>query len=66
MTIKHLLTHTSGLSYDDDAPGVPALYKAANIWSAASLADFVAKVATPGQERIRPRSDPGGARPAAW
>lgn len=46
ITIEDLLTHTAGLTYDDDtAEGVPLLYAHADIWSATSLADFSQKVA---------------------
>ncbi len=46
ITIEHLLTHTAGLSYDDDtAAGVPGLYAEADLWSVNSLAEFTATVA---------------------
>ena len=46
ITIEDLLTHTAGLSYDDDtADGVPKLYAEADLWSVDSLAEFTAKVA---------------------
>ncbi len=45
MTIKHLLTHTSGLSYDDPEPGVPELYRKAKLFSVPSLRAFVERVA---------------------
>ena len=45
MTIKHLLLHTSGLIYGADEPGVPQLYRDAEIWEAVSLEDFVDKLA---------------------
>ena len=45
MTIKHLLTHTSGLIYGDDKPGVPKLYSDADLWSVPSLEEFTKKVA---------------------
>jgi len=47
ITIEQLLTHTSGLSYDDDtASGVPKMYVEANLWTVNSLAEFTAKLAT--------------------
>jgi CubicO group peptidase (beta-lactamase class C family) len=45
ITIKHLLTHTAGLSYNDNVPGVPTLYAEAGIWKADSLAGFSQAVA---------------------
>ena len=45
MTIKHLLTHTSGLAYGDTEPGVPEMYGAADLWTAPSLEDFIARLA---------------------
>ena len=46
ITIEDLLTHTAGLTYDDDtAAGVPKLYAEADLWSAGSLAEFTATVA---------------------
>ncbi len=47
MTIRDLLTHTSGFAYDfggDDT--LSLLYRQANLWEAASLDDFVARAAT--------------------
>lgn len=47
ITIKHLLTHTAGLTYNDDTvEGLPKLYHDANIWSATTLAEFSEKVAS--------------------
>ncbi len=47
ITIKHLLTHTAGLTYDDPTvTGAPKIYHDANIWSAATLADFSRQVAS--------------------
>jgi len=47
MTIKHLLTHTAGLTYNDEmVDGLPKLYHEAEIWSAATLAEFSEKVAS--------------------
>lgn len=46
VTIRHLLTHTSGLIYDfssDDALG--QLYQGADLWSGPGLTDFLGKVA---------------------
>jgi CubicO group peptidase (beta-lactamase class C family) len=46
MTILHLLTHTSGLTYDDaGAGGVPALYAAADLYSGPDLATFITRLA---------------------
>ncbi len=45
MTIKHLLTHTSGLIYGDDKAGIPQLYSDADLWSASSLEEFTKEVA---------------------
>ena len=45
MTIKHLLLHTSGLIYGADEPGVSQLYRDAELWKAASLKEFVDKLA---------------------
>jgi len=45
MTIKHLLLHTSGLIYGADEPGVPQLYRDAEIWKAGSLKEFIDKLA---------------------
>src|SRR5260221_10920364 len=44
ITIKHLLTHTSGLMYDFDGDdALHQLYKRADFWSGPGLNDFVAK-----------------------
>jgi CubicO group peptidase (beta-lactamase class C family) len=46
VTIKHLLTHTSGLIYDfDGSDELHKLYQAAKLWDVPSLNDFVARVA---------------------
>jgi CubicO group peptidase (beta-lactamase class C family) len=46
ITIRHLLTHTSGLIYDfEGSTPLHQLYKSANLWDSASLGDFIAKVA---------------------
>ena len=46
ITIEDLLTHTAGLTYDSKTEtGVPRLYDEANLWSAASLEEFTARVA---------------------
>jgi CubicO group peptidase (beta-lactamase class C family) len=44
MTIEHLLTHTSGLAYDDPGPGVNEMYRNAELWEVASLQEFVDKL----------------------
>lgn len=54
ITIEQLLTHTSGLSYDDDAPGVPGLYARSDIWQADSLAEFTLRLS-----RLPLAFDPG-------
>ena len=47
ITIEQLLTHTSGLSYDDDTvSGVPKMYVEADLWTVSSLAEFTTKLAT--------------------
>lgn len=44
ITIRHLLTHTGGLSYDFlEYPPVTDLYKRADLWSAPSLDEFVGR-----------------------
>jgi CubicO group peptidase (beta-lactamase class C family) len=46
VTIRQLLTHTAGLTYDDDSVGgLPLLYHEADIWSAGSLAAYSRGVA---------------------
>src|SRR6266481_2672880 len=46
ITIKHLLTHTSGLIYDFDGDdALHQLYKRADLWSGPGLSDFIAKAA---------------------
>ena len=44
MTIEHLLTHTSGLSYGWNPTYVDTLYAKANIWISKDLQDFVSKI----------------------
>ena len=45
MTVWHLLTHTSGLTYDDSsADGVPALYAGADLYSGPDLDSFVRRL----------------------
>ncbi len=47
MTIQHLLTHTSGLAYDDpSAAGVPAIYASADLFNVPSLEAFVRRLAS--------------------
>ena len=46
ITIEDLLTHTAGLSYDDDTVGgVPNIYAQSDLWSADTLAEFSGRVA---------------------
>jgi CubicO group peptidase (beta-lactamase class C family) len=57
ITIRHLLTHTGGFTYDilgNDA--LAELYRAADLWSAGSTAEFVARAA-----RLPLRAQPGTA-----
>lgn len=45
ITIKHLLTHTSGLPYDFTAEaGLAKLWGSVDLWSGPGLADFISKV----------------------
>src|SRR2546422_7028694 len=45
ITIRHLLTHTSGLIYDFDGNDeLHKLYQRADIWSGPGLSNFIAKV----------------------
>src|SRR5438876_1942771 len=45
ITIKHLLTHTSGLIYDFDGDDeLHKLYQRADLWSGPGLSNFIAKV----------------------
>lgn len=45
ITIRHLLTHTSGLIYDfDGSDELHKLYQRADLWSGPGLDDFIAKV----------------------
>jgi len=46
ITIKHLFTHTSGLTYDFGDGDIDRLYKAAKIWESPSLDEFVRRVST--------------------
>lgn len=46
VTLRHLLTHTSGYAYDFDGDdALHQLYKAKDLWNATSLKDFTARVA---------------------
>ena len=45
MIVQHLLTHTSGLIYNEDSEGLPGIYSAADIWGAGTLEEFVLRVA---------------------
>ena len=45
ITIKHLLTHTSGLIYDSDDNELGKLWRDANLWSGPGLTNFIAKLA---------------------
>ena len=44
--VKHLLTHTSGLTYSWGDDPVPQIYRKVKIFEAGSLKEFVAKVAS--------------------
>lgn len=48
ITIKHLLTHTSGMYYDFSAenPELVKLWKNANLWTGPGLTNFISKLAT--------------------
>jgi CubicO group peptidase (beta-lactamase class C family) len=47
ITIEDLLTHTAGLSYNDDTvDGVPKLYAEADLWTVATLDEFTKRVAS--------------------
>lgn len=46
ITVKHLLTHTSGLSYGWGNDNVSALYRKANPLGAPSLKEFIERLAT--------------------
>lgn len=46
MTVRHLLTHTSGLIYGWTNDNVSVLYQKAKLFESASLEEFVKKVAT--------------------
>jgi CubicO group peptidase (beta-lactamase class C family) len=57
VTIKHLLTHTSGLIYDfDGSDSLHQLYQQARLWDSASLAEFTTRAA-----RLPLRHQPGDA-----
>jgi CubicO group peptidase (beta-lactamase class C family) len=46
ITVKHLLTHTSGFYYDISGNDeLVKLWKAANLWSGSSLTNFITKLA---------------------
>jgi CubicO group peptidase (beta-lactamase class C family) len=45
MTIKHLLTHTAGLSYGWGNDNVSALYQKAKVFEVSSLQEFIERVA---------------------
>jgi CubicO group peptidase (beta-lactamase class C family) len=47
ITIKHLLTHTSGLFYDfsGENPELIKLWKSANLWTGPGLTNFITKLA---------------------
>ncbi len=45
MTVRHLLTHTSGIIYGWGNDNVSELYRRAKIFEVASLQEFVAKLA---------------------
>ncbi len=48
ITIKHLLTHTSGMYYDfsGENPELIKLWKNANLWTGPGLTNFITKLAT--------------------
>ena len=48
ITIKHLMTHTSGLFYDfsGENPELIKLWRNANLWTGPGLTNFIAKLAT--------------------
>lgn len=48
ITIKHLMTHTSGLFYDfsGENPELIKLWKNANLWTGPGLTNFITKLAT--------------------
>lgn len=48
VTIKHLMTHTSGLYYDFSAanPELAKLWRNADLWTGSSLTNFITKLAT--------------------
>ena len=54
MTVKHLLTHTAGLSYGFGQTKIDERYQAAKIFEVASLKEFIAKISA-----LPLASDPG-------
>lgn len=44
ITIEQLLTHTSGLAYDDPGPGVNEMYREADLWTVSNLQEFIEKL----------------------
>src|SRR5437867_388375 len=44
ITIKNLLTHTSGMTYDFTTNVVDQMYKNAKLWESASLKEFIGKL----------------------
>jgi CubicO group peptidase (beta-lactamase class C family) len=46
ITVKHLFTHTSGLTYDFGDGTIDRIYKAARIWESLSLGEFVRRLST--------------------
>jgi CubicO group peptidase (beta-lactamase class C family) len=46
MTIKHLLTHTSGLTYGSHMKGSTSIYRKVDLWKAPNLQEFVARLAS--------------------
>jgi len=54
MTIRHLLTHTAGLSYGGYEHAVSKRYEASDHWSASSLEEFSKRIA-----RLPLAADPG-------
>jgi CubicO group peptidase (beta-lactamase class C family) len=44
ITIEHLLTHTSGLAYDDPGPEVNEMYRNADLWTVSNLQQFIEKL----------------------
>jgi CubicO group peptidase (beta-lactamase class C family) len=46
ITIRHLLTHTSGLRYDLGDGEIERIYRGAKLWESPTLEEFVRRVAT--------------------